>query len=323
MNIQLNKFIGGALAVGALASMASLASAQGRSDRIPTFNTTIDGRGTAHLRGKDYRFGRLQVTVQDNKRVTIHAYIGPLNDLVFTCRADRFDGRGNRIMAKVDSAAQGRDAGPGDGDAKIFMSGRDRFSSVTVDGRDTDDHLGFSLRFAGSSQVRAYDPRDNPDSQDYDRNHGGSGNGGNHGNGGNRGNDGNSRRAMRFTDEETWRNNRQEFVMRYSLTLESDTDAKLVIESVQDRNMPNDKDDRHTHGDILRYMVDGHNVNQSGHWSQHGDTVTITFDTIQTGGAPRSRTEKFTGHLRNGTLVMSDWDRTFYGHDPRFAFVSR
>ena len=246
--------------------------------------------------------------------MTIHAYIGPLADLVFTGHADRFDPRGNRIIASVDSAAHGRDVGPGTGTAKVFMSGRDRFSSVTVDGRDSDDHAGFSLRFAGSSQVKSYDPRDNPDSQDLDRNrdkddrnHGG----------------GNPQRAGRFSDEERWRNNHQEFVMRYSLTLESDSDAKLVVESLQDRNMPNDKDDRHTHGDILRYLIDGHNVNQSGHWSRDGDKVTITFDTIETGGAPRGRREQMVGHMRDGKLVMQDWDRTFYGHDVRFSFDQR
>lgn len=308
MNIQLNKFIYGVLTVGALASTATFASAQGRSDRVPSFNTTMDGRGTTHYRGRDYRFTRLQVTVQDNKRVTIHAYIEPHSDIVFTGRADRLDPRGNRIMATVDSGALGRDEGPGEGVAKIFMSSQNRFSSVTVDGRDVNDQSGFSLRFASRSQVTQYDDRDNPDSQ---------GGGHGHGNGRDRG------QARQFTDEERWRNDRQEFVMRYSLSLESDSDARLVVESIQDRNMPNDKTDRHTHGEILRYLVDGQSVNQSGHWSQHGDTVTITFDTIQTGAAPRGRKEKFTGHMRNGTLVMDDWDRTFYGHAVRFWFSAR
>lgn len=148
------------LAAGAFISMTSLAAAQ----NVPTFNTTIDGRGTCHLRGRNYKFGRLQVTVQDNKRVTIHAYIGPLEDLVFTGRTDRYDSRGNRILVNVETAAHGRDSGPANGVAKIFLGGRNRFTSITVDGRDTDDRLGFDLRFAGSSKVTHYDDRDNPDS---------------------------------------------------------------------------------------------------------------------------------------------------------------
>ncbi len=242
--------------------------------------------------------------------MTIHAYIGPLSDIVFTGRADRLDPRGNRIMASVESSAEGRSAGPGDGAAKIFMAGRDRFSSVTVDGRDVNDQSGFSLRFAGTSQVTRYDDRDNPDSQG-DRRGNGDGNGMGRGQG------------RQFTDEERWRNGRQDFVMRYTLTLRSDSGARMVVESIQDRNMPNGRVDRQTHGDILKYLINGQAVNQSGHWTQQGNTVTILFDTIQTGGAPRGRKEKFTGHMGNGTLVMDDWDRTFYGRDVRFSFSAR
>lgn len=306
MNTQLN-LIRASIAATACLTLAGFALAQGRSNRSRPFDTTMDGEGTSHILGTDYRFKRMQVVVEQNQRVTIRGFYGPLRAILFKGRANRWDVRGNRILVDIDSATLGRDDHPANGVAKIFLSRRNEFSSVTVDGRDRDDHLGFSLRFASTGVTSLHPDWDAPTTQQ--------------GNDRDRDDFGGRAVSGRYTADDRWQSDRGDWDVRYNLELSTDSDrATLSVLPMRDRGLPDDKSNRRSHGEILKYLQSS-DVIQMGRWTQKGDQITISFDTIQTGGAPRSRHEKLVGRLRNGVLIIDDWNRDFYGHDARLAFV--
>lgn len=119
--------------------------------------------------------------------------------------------------------------------------------------------------------------------------------------------------AGHYTNVSRWARKGQEFVIRYVINLSSDGKSRLEATSLQDRNMPNNDRNTDKHGDILRYMHSGHDVIQNGTWSQNGTDVTIRLTKIRYGGTDRSKSETLRGHLTNGTLHVSSFDRNFYG----------
>lgn len=118
-----------------------------------------------------------------------------------------------------------------------------------------------------------------------------------------------------YRDTETWRNGGQQFRVRYSLNLSSEGHAFLDVNSLQDRNMPNNDSNTDPHGELLRYMHAGHDVIQSGTYTQNGSEITIHFDRIKYGRTQRSKSETMHGRLSGGVLTMDNFDKTFYGTD--------
>src|SRR5689334_16700721 len=85
------------VAASAVALM-SLSYAQSGGRRPESFNTAMEGRGSVHFNGATYSFHALQVTLQRNDRITIHALLYTPNnkDVVLTGRARDYSRRGNR-----------------------------------------------------------------------------------------------------------------------------------------------------------------------------------------------------------------------------------
>ncbi len=118
-----------------------------------------------------------------------------------------------------------------------------------------------------------------------------------------------------YRDLETWHKNGQEFKVRYSLNLSSEGHANLDVKSMQDRNMPNNDSSTDPHGELLRYMHNGHDVIQTGTWTQNGSDITVQLDHIRYGRTQRGKSETLHGHLNGGVLTMDNFDRVFYGTD--------
>ena len=118
-----------------------------------------------------------------------------------------------------------------------------------------------------------------------------------------------------YRDLETWHKSGQEFKVRYSLNLSSEGHANLDIKSMQDRNMPNNDANTDPHGELLRYMHSGHDVIQTGTWTQNGSDVTVQLDHIRYGRTQRSKSETLHGHLSGGVLSIDNFDKDFYGTD--------
>ena len=326
MLVQLNSISKGVLAVACLATLASLGSAQRWNRRPDPFNTTMEGRGSVHFNGTTYSFHQLQVTLQRNDRLTVHAllYAGDGRDVVLSGKVNDFGRRTGRLSADIDSIGYGRDNDSADAMCDIDMTSADRFNTVTITGQNTTDHNGLSLDFVSNGRVvtdfqrpnndRIYDNRkwdnrrgDNRD-RDRDRN-------GDRDREDNRG----GYAAGRYTDSDQWRRHGDSFLVRYTLDMRPNGQVRLVADG-QDRNMPDDRDSRYDHGDILKYLQHGDNVVETGHWTQDGNRITITFDWIQYGDTSRSKKEVWHGQMRNGTLWIDDYEKSFYGHDVQLSF---
>lgn len=315
------------MAVALATAAISIASAQ------RSFNTTMEGRGTARFGGQSYSFNQLQLTLQENKRVTVHALLRNMQskDLVFTGRLNNSSRRSGRLNADIDNVAYGANADSADALCDIDMSSNSQFRTVTITGRNTSDRNRVALDFVSNGrEVTSYQPprgamgdeqkrrqdqdrdRDRNRNRDRDRDK----NDNRWPNGGNR-----SSAQGRYTETEAWRNNGQHFVMRYTLELSRNGDARLVADSLEDRNMPNNSEDRYDHGDILKYMHSDHTVTETGHWTQDGDRVTIKFDRISYGSTRRDKKEVWKGRLRNDSLRIDDFEKSFYGHKVELTFA--
>lgn len=316
MNIQLKNYTKGAFAAVAMAALISTASAQRWPDRTPdrqAFNTTMEGRGTVHFNGATYSFRELQVTLQNNRRVTVHAFLsGRDKDVVFTGKLEDRNGRSGRFNADIEGVAYGRDNDAADATCEIDMGTGQRFDSVTIRGRNRSDRNNLSLDFTSTREVTdsRWPDRDRGRDGDRDRDR-------------DRDRDGNNgrwRAAGSYVDKDEWRGRGDHFLVRYALNLGRDGRARLVVASLEDRNMPDDKKSRYDHGDILKYLQHGRDVIQTGRWTQNGDEIMIRFDRIQTGDGSRDKDEVLRGRMRNGTVWIDDYEKSFYGHHVSLSF---
>jgi len=305
------------VAAGAVALMSFSYGQRGWRKPEP-FNTTMEGRGNVHFNGATYSFKALQVTLQKNDRVTIHALLYAENnkDVVLTGKVSDFSRRAGRLSADIDSVSYGRDMDPADAMCDIDTTNGGRFSTVTITGRNTRDHNNVSLDFVsnGHEITDFRDPYAMDRNREKDRNQPWwKGNG-------DRGDDQRYAAAGRYVDMDEWRRAGEHFVVRYRLELQRDGDARMIVESVEDRNMPNDHDARWDHGDILKYLQRGQDVTQTGKWRQDGDRITISFDHISYGNTSRDKDEVFHGRMRNGTIFVEDYEKSFYGHNVSLSF---
>jgi hypothetical protein len=310
-----------------VAALACIGSAQGYR-RPDAFNTTMEGRGSVRINGQTYSFNQLQVTLQSNERVTVHALLYSANnrDVVMSGRLKDRSSRGGRLVADINSVEYGRDHDTADATATIDLSSGERFSAVTVRGRNTSDRNSVSLDFTGNGrQVTQYQGdrdrdrnRDRDDRSDRDHDW-------------NRDRDWNrdwdrddNRRAHGlYTDADEWRRRGEHFLVRYNLDLDRNGRAKMTVKA-EDRNMPNDRNSQFAHGAILEYLERGRDVVQTGRWSQNGNNITIIFDRIETGNNNnRSRREVLKGKIRNGTIWMDQYDQNLYGHRVNLTFEKR
>jgi hypothetical protein len=319
MNTQLKSVSRTLLAVALATAAMSSASAQ-RNRRPDPFNTTMEGRGTVHFNGATYSFHQLQLTLQKNQRVTVHAllYASDSKDVILTGKVSDFGRRTSRLSADIDAVSYGRDTDSAEAMCDIDLTSNGRFNTVTITGSNTTDHNNISLDFVSNGKEVTDFQRPNGDriydqyGKDRDRNRGG----------GNNGHDDNRsvQVAGRYADSDEWRKHGQHFLVRYSLELRRQGDARLVVSSVEDRDMPDDKDSRFDHGDILKYLQRGQDVMETGQWVQDGDRVTITLDRVQYGETSRPKKEVLRGRMRNGTLWIDDYEKSFYGHNVSLSF---
>ena len=296
----------------AVAALTSSAMAQ-RWQRPDAFNTTMEGRGTAHYNGSTYSFRQIQVTLQKNQRLTVHAllYAQDGRDIVLTGKVSDFSHRTGRLSADLDSVSYGRDFDPADALCDIDTEPDGRFNTVTITGRDTSGHNNLALDFVsnGHQITDLQDPGRNemtdPGRRDHDQ-----------------GDDfGGRMDAGRYINVDEWRNHGQHYLLRYTLDLARKSgQARMVVSSDSSVDLPDDRDSKFDHGDVLKYMGRGASVVETGMWSQDGDRVTITFDRIQYGDTNRSKKEVFHGTIRNGVLSVDDYEKSFYGHSATLTF---
>jgi hypothetical protein len=314
----------GALVVAGIAALMSISFAQHSNRKPDAFNTTMEGRGSVHFNGATYSFHQLQVTLQRNDRVTVHALLYASNnkDVVFTGKMSDFGRRTGRLSADIDAVGYGRDSDGADALCDIDMTSDRRFNTVTITGRNTTDHNNLSLDFVSNgheitdfqipNRDQIYDKDRGRHDRDHDRDR-------------DRDHDNNNGRASagHYVDMDEWRRNGEHFVVRYRLDLDRDGGAKMVVQSVEDRNMPDDRDARYDHGDVLKYLQHGQGVTQTGRWTQDGNNVTIRFDHIEYGFTSKRKDEVFRGHMRNGTIWIDDYEKSFYGHSVNLSFEAR
>src|SRR5262249_42716487 len=157
--------------------------------------TIMEGRGSAHVNGSTYDFHQLQITLQKNDRLTIHAllYGADRRDVIFTGHVSDFGRRTARLSADIDNVSYGRDTDSADAMCAIEMTASDRSNTVTITGRTTIVHNNASLDFVSNGHL-ATDPND--DNRDHDRDH-------------NRDHDNNRWTAAgRYVDFDQWQNRR-------------------------------------------------------------------------------------------------------------------
>jgi len=247
------------------------------------------------------------VSVGNDRRITIHAYVDGRNgrDVVFRGQISDVSRRAERLTADLDTVDDGYGQDHANALCDIDMVDNNTYKSVTITGRNINDRNNLSLNF--TSTGRRADDRgkfwDNPGAYGRDRDR-----------------DDQWRGTGSFVETEEWRRHGEHYVLRYTLTLSHNGDARLVADSIEDRNMPTDEENMRAHGQILKYLQHNRNVVQTGDWHRDGDRITIHFDTVSYGDKRRSKDEKWIGHLRNDQLSVTDFEDSFYGHETKLTF---
>jgi len=264
------------------------------------------------VNGASYTFSQLQLSLQDNQRVSVHAllYGRDNKDVVFTGRLNDHGRRDGRLSADIDNVAYGRDTDSADASCDIDMGSGKKFNSVTINGRNSNDRNKISLDFVSNGrEVTDYQGRWPNRDRDNNRDHNNDGDRGRNASG-------------RYSDTDEWRRRNDHFKVTYALDLRQSGDVRLVV-AAEDRNMPDDRDARYDHGDILKYLQDGHDVIETGRWTQNGDRVTITFDSIQYGRTSCDKREVLKGRVKGNTLWIDDFEKSFYGHGSSLSFEKK
>lgn len=306
-----NIAVKGLLTISVMAMLAAVSPAQGRWDnndrndrnqgrwstQSRAFTRTQSGNGTVRFDGRNYDINSVQVSLQSNGRATVRAIRGG-DDFVFTGKWSQYGLRRDSAGLILDRVQHGNDSDKANARGRVDLRPGGGFDFVEITGRNRDEKNDLSLRFDTNG-------RGNDDDYDYPNN-------------------GNRSAAGNYMDTEQWGHNNESFQIKYTLDLARNSrQARLVADSTWDRNMPNDDRDTNRHGDILRYLHSGHNVVQTGRWSQNGDNVTITFDRISYGNTSRSKSETMRGRLKGNTIIIDSFDRDFYGRDARLTFERR
>ncbi|MEA2552635.1 MAG: hypothetical protein QOJ65_811 [Fimbriimonadaceae bacterium] len=278
--------------------------------RVRPFNLSQEGSGTVRIQRRDDRIRSVQLTLQGTGRVTIRA-VRPEGAAVFTGKWSRIQGRNNAVDLNISTVSDGNQTDYINADGHVELTSRG-FNYIELHSRNTDRN-DVSLRFSGNGHYIT-DYRDDPQWRNrYDDR--GQQSGQWQG-------DSNSNRSARgsYTDMERWRRGNEEFIMKYSLDLRGDGTARLVVSSEQDRNMPNDASNRRSHGDIIKYMHQGHDIIQTGTWSQNGSKITLRLDRIQYGSTRRDKNEVVRAHVTGNVLYWDEFDKAFYGRNARLGF---
>lgn len=307
-----NIAVKGLLTISVMAMLVAVSPAQGRWDtdrnqnnngrwsnnRMQAFTRTQSGNGTVRFDGRNYDIDSVQVSLQTNGRATVRAIRGG-DDFVFTGKWSKYGLRNDAAGLILDRVQHGNGSDKTDARGRVDLRRGGGFDAVEITGRNRDDRNDISLHF---------DARGRGNNDDYDDNY-----------------NGDSRSAAgNYMDTDQWGHNNESFQIKYTLDLaRSSRQARLIADSTWDRNMPTDDRDTNRHGEILRYLHTGQNVEQTGHWTQSGDQVTITFDRISYGRTSRSKSERLTGRLKGNTIIIDQWDRDFYGRDARLTFERR
>src|SRR5579885_3049070 len=171
MNIQLNSYAAKLMASIVALAIVGIAPAQRRWDG--DMNTTMEGRGTVHFDGITYSFRSLQLTVQKNKRVTVHAILDNPDgrDVVFMGKMSDIGRRTGRLSADLDSAAYGRESDAADALCDVDLGPDETFRTVTITGRNTSDHNVLSLDLVSNGhRVTTFQPPARDRIYDQDRN---------------------------------------------------------------------------------------------------------------------------------------------------------